>query len=149
MDKALKGIGKATLSLSILVACIFLSYILSGYLSLLTVLAFDATILLLHYLFGPVFIGRHFINICTYSYAVLVLLLSHPYWFSSSIVILFLSSIVWPWCIRWRYRRFRTTNDRVIDIDTRLERIEIQQKEMMTLLKQVVERLNSPPPGEE
>ena len=91
-------------------------------------------------MFGPVFIGKHFLNICAYSYAVGVILLRHPYWFSGSIVLLFLFSLAWPF-IRRRYRNLRTTDDRVVDIDMRLERIETQQKDMMDLLKKILKKL--------
>ena len=133
--------------MAILIACILLNYKLASYISLLTLLAFDCTILLLHGIFGPVYIATGFLSLCSLIWQTVKWMITYPYPFSTGIVLLFIFSCLWPW-IRRRTNYFRTTSDIVYDIEDRLTKIEynmkkkeIQLDRMETILMEIKEKV--------
>lgn len=126
--------------MAILIACILLNYILASYISLLTLLAFDCTILLLHGIFGPVYIATGFLSLCSLIWQAVKWMITYPYLFSTVIVLLFILSCLWP-CIRRRTKYFRTTADIVYDIECRLTRMEDNMRKRETQLNKIEDNM--------
>ena len=126
---------KTVLSVSILLVVILLNYILSGYLSLLTIVAFDGFVFLIHGIFGPVFITRRVIDFCSWVYYILKWMITYPYWFAFILVSMFIFSCCWP-CIRKILcpRRFRSTSDIIHEMDRRLISMERRLENMERML---------------
>ena len=127
-DNVLTSVGSTILSVSILVAMLFLNYLLFSYISLLVLLALDGALFLLHGIYGPVVIGKWFIVLCGIIYELLKWIIQYPYLFSAGIVFIFAFSCIWP-CIRRRLWCCKTSDDRICDMDERLitlkDRLEI------------------------
>ena len=126
--------------MAILIACILLNYILASYISLLTLLAFDCTILLLHGIFGPVYIATGFLSLCSLIWQTVKWMIAYPYLFSTGIVLLFILSCLWP-CIRRRTKYFRNTFDIVYDIEARLNTMKKDMKKRETQLDRIEESM--------
>lgn len=126
--------------MAILIVCILLNYILASYISLLRLLAFDCTIILLHGIFGPVYIATGFISLCSLTWQTVKWMITYPYLFSVGIVSLFILSCLWPY-IRRRIYCFRTTADIVYDIEYRLTRIEDNMEEREIQLDRIEDNM--------
>lgn len=146
------------LSVTILLLVIVLNYIFSGTFSLLLLLVFDCSLLLLHGLVGPNPIAEFIIDFFIYAFTFLSWAISHPYGFAITVVVLFLFHCVvkctWPYIRRtFCARSFRTDSDIIRDLEDRIGHLEetintIDQRtrNMKELLKdihtQVIARTN-------
>ena len=129
---------KTVLSFSILLIVILLNYILHGYLSVLTIVAFDGFVFLIHGIFGPVFIANRIIDFGSWIYYILKWMITYPYVFAFILVSMFIFSCCWP-CIRRILcpRRFRSTSDIIHEMDRRLISMERRLENMEGMLKTI------------
>lgn len=98
---------------------------LSNYISILVLLAFDGALFLLHGYYGPVFIGNCFITICGMVYELLKLTISYPYFSSASFLGAFVfSCCIWPCCLRSRFKYLKTSDERLYNMDERFYQLE-------------------------
>lgn len=130
--------SKTVLSFSLLLMVLLLNYILCGYLSVLTIVAFDGFVFLIHGIFGPVFIARRIIDFGSWVYYILKWMITYPYLFAFILVSIFIFSCCWP-CIRRILcpRRFRSTSDIIHEMDRRLISMERRLENMEGMLKTI------------
>ena len=140
LGKAISGLSRTTMSITVLLLCVLINYVFLNRFSALGLLRFDVIVLLIHTIFGPKFILLNFINLCEVIYRFCWwMLVDHTSLFLGIMVSLFVVSLFWP-CISWSL--WRSTDVVVLDIESRLKRmqdrltvIENRQDEILQILK--------------
>lgn len=140
------GFGSTVLSVSILIAVLFINYLLASFVSLLTLLIVDASLFLIHGLLGPLQLGSFILSGCSYVYPILKFTVLHPYVSATILVSSFVfSCFCWPY-LRRQSKYLRNSSDTVFVVESQLTRLEGQfarwNKEIKERDKQVKEQLD-------
>ena len=128
------------MAIGLIIICLILDYIFwQLYFSILFILAFDGTILLMFKIWGPVWVYSRFWYMIRYVGYLLSFVWTHPYISSFVIVVLFILSVVLP-IVRYSTQRSRaqkvdTIEETILSLSVRLRRMEERQEQILQLLK--------------
>lgn len=129
------------MSISILFICLLLTYALFNFFSLLFILTFNATVFLLHQLFGPEWIFDHLIGLSRSVSSVLFVMMKHYYISSVLIVTLFVYSVFLPiirWCTkRTQMQQVTDIETRIVEIGRRMDSVESKVEEVLVILRRL------------
>ncbi len=121
------------LSVSILLLAILLNYIFSWFISIGRLLLLDCVLFLIHGLLGPVAIANVVIDSVIYIYSFFTWMISYPFTFCITVVVLFLLSYMFGYI--WSSIRriycpaiFRTDSDILYDLEKRSKYLEKTMK---------------------
>ena len=139
-----KALWHRLLIMGLIIICLLFSYIFWHlYLGILFILAFNCTMLILYKVLGPELVywlfwkGVVYVRYC-FSY-----MLNHPYISAGGIMVIFSWSIYWTlkrWYIEYsRIEREERMETAIVSINTRLQKIEKRQEEMLHLLRKLVD----------
>lgn len=87
-------LGITAMNISLIILCLFLSYIFLYFFSWLHVMAFNCVVFLLHTLMGPLWIYEKFYALCEQFYVLLLFMVTHPYISSFLVIFVCLWSFV-------------------------------------------------------
>jgi hypothetical protein len=139
----LSSIGNTILSVVLLIALLLFDYIVFNAVPFFSLIATNGALVLVYGIYGPVFIGRLLIELFGLSLDIIKWMVFYPYTSSSCIVLLFVFSwCIWPWC-RSKSKYFKTSHDRLYDMDERLEELQISLKIIKTTTKETNASINS------
>ena len=127
------------MAFGLFVLCLLLDYIFWQLnFTILFILAFDGTILLLYKLCGPRWVYSQLWRLSGKFWYLTSLILAHPYIFATFIVFLFVGSVLLPvhkYCrYRERAQRKKTIGDIILSLSVRLANIEQNQNNILQLL---------------
>ena len=128
------------MAVGLFVLCLLLNYIFWQLNStILFILGFDGTILLLYKLCGPRWVYSKLWQLSGKFWYLTSHILAHPYIFATFIVFLFIASVLWPvykwYWYRQRVQREKTIEDIILSLSARLTAIEQKQDRILELLK--------------
>ena len=137
-----KAVWHRFLIIGLIIICLLFSYIFWHlYLGILFILAFNCTMLILYKVLGPELVYWLFWKGVVYVRYCLSYVISHPYISAAVIVVIFSWSIYWTlkrWYIEYsRVEREERMETAIVSINTRLQKIEEQQEEMLHLLRKL------------
>lgn len=131
-------LGQTAMTISIVLICLLLTYPMLYYCSLLFIIAFYASVFLLHQMFGPRWIFDYLFCLAGYVWIILKLFMRHYYISAVLVVVVFVYSILIPmirWCTqRSRRQQFEMT---VLDLSRRMNVLENNQNEMLKILRRL------------
>ena len=140
LGKFSQTVANKIMAIGLIIICLILDYIFwQLYFSILFILAFDGTILLMFKIWGPVWVYSRFWYMIRYVGYLLSFVWTHPYISSFVIVVLFILSVVLP-IVRYSTQRSRaqkvdTIEETILSLSVRLRRMEERQEEILQLLK--------------
>ena len=128
--------------IELIIICLLFSYIFwQLYLGILFILAFNCSVLILYKVLGSELVHQLFWKGGEYAKYFLSYVFSHPYISAAVIVVIFGGSIYWTlkrWHIEYsRVEREERMETAIVSINTRLQKIEEQQEEMLHLLRKL------------
>ena len=140
LGKFSQTVANKIMAIGLIIICLILDYIFwQLYFSILFILAFDGTILLMFKIWGPVWVYSRFWYMIRYVGYLLSFVWTHPYISSFVIVVLFILSVVLP-IVRYSTQRSRaqkvdTIEETILSLSVRLRRMEERQEQILQLLK--------------
>ena len=150
LGKFSQTVANKIMAIGLIIICLILDYIFwKFYFSILFILAFDGTILLMFKIWGPVWVYSRFWYMIRYVGYLLSFVWTHPYISSFVIVVLFILGItifivrcfimpIRSWLAhRRRERQLTTIEQTVQDNSMRLSRVEERQEKILKLLKEI------------
>ena len=140
LGKFSQTVANKIMAIGLIIICLILDYIFwQLYFSILFILAFDGTTLLMFKIWGPVWVYSRFWYMIRYVGYLLSFVWTHPYISSFVIVVLFILSVVLP-IVRYSTQRSRaqkvdTIEETILSLSVRLRRMEERQEQILQLLK--------------